>query len=785
MPMASGMDASPLSTGPDTAGAPCCSCAGDRDGERVVTETVAEILAGRLDMDATLGAIAAAAQRALGSDRATCFVHDGEDVSIVAVHTTETDPAARAFLEGSVGLPFLRLPICRLLVEQDDPLLLVEDIHDEERIPPALAARLGSGAFVGVRLQHPTIPGDDGPALLGTLFMSFREPRAIPAAAVAAIRSLGGLAALAIANARLHASVLRSLASAEERAAVDPLTGLANHRTFHETLRARVREARGSGAPLGLVLFDLDHFKQVNDTHGHHAGDRVLRAVADRLGQAGREGDLIARIGGEEFGWILPGADASRALAAAERARALIAEGVEGIGRLSASAGVCDLASAATADELFELADGALYWAKAHGRDVAVRYSPDVVTDLSAEGRARRLERVRAMAGLRALARAVDAKDPCTRRHSERVAHLAVQLATAAGWAPVRAARLHEAGLLHDVGKIGVPDAVLFKPGRLTADEYALVKEHAALGANIAAEVLDDEQVDWIRHHHERWDGRGYPDGLAGADVPEGARILALADAWDVMTSLRSYSSPLAPAAALAECREHAGGQFAPDAVAALERLVQAGAISGADAQDAPAPSPAGRPDPAAGAFAAACRGALEELHAAMGWQQAFVTRVCGGELEVLAVSGRGPVEAGMVLPFVETPCRRWLDGHASPAHGRLSAPGSGYEDVARRHGVEAYSGHPIVLPGGALFGTLCVVDVRPREISGPARRLGDALARMLALDAGRESVATALGRARVGLAEGAGRDRDPAWTRPRARPARPGQAATGSSPPG
>jgi diguanylate cyclase (GGDEF)-like protein/putative nucleotidyltransferase with HDIG domain len=617
MPMPTGMDASPSSAGARPAAGPRCSCAGDGAGERIVTETVAQILAGRLDMDATLGAIAAAARRALGSDRASCFVHDGEDVGIVAVHTTETDPAARAFLEGCVGLPFLRLPICRLLVEQEDPLLVVEDIRAEERVPPKLAARLGSGALVGVRLQHPTIVGDDGPALLGTLFMSFREPRAIPASSVAAVRSLGGLAALAIANARLHASVLRSLASAEERAAVDPLTGLANHRTFHEALRARVREARRSGASLGLVLLDLDHFKQVNDTHGHHAGDRVLREVARRLGQAAREGDLIARIGGEEFGWILPGADAVQALAAAERARSLIAEGLEGIGRLSASAGVCELACAATADELFELADGALYWAKAHGRDVAIPYSPEVVTDLSAEGRAQRLERVRAMAGLRALARAVDAKDPSTRRHSERVAHLAVQLATAAGWAPVRAARLHEAGLLHDVGKIGVPDAVLFKPGRLDADEYAQVKEHAVLGANIAAEVLDDEQVDWIRHHHERWDGRGYPDGLAGSDTAEGARILALADAWDVMTSRRGYSAPLAPAAAMAECRAHAGSQFAPDAVAALERLVRAGAIAGAGARDVPDPSPADGPDP--GALAAACREALEELHAATG----------------------------------------------------------------------------------------------------------------------------------------------------------------------
>ena len=142
---------------------------------------------------------------------------------------------------------------------------------------------------------------------------------------------------------------------------------------------------------------------------------------------------MIARIGGEEFGWILRGTDGSGALVAAERAREAISAEMETIGMLTASAGICDLAAARDANELFELADGALYWAKAHGRDVAIRYAPDVVTDLSAEERAERLERVRALAGLRALARAVDAKDHSTRRHSERVAHVAVQLATAAG----------------------------------------------------------------------------------------------------------------------------------------------------------------------------------------------------------------------------------------------------------------------------------------------------------------------------------------------------------------
>ena len=210
-------------------------------------------------------------------------------------------------------------------------------------------------------------------------------------------------------------------------------------------------------------------------------------------------------------------------------------------GTVTSSAGVCDLAQAGTAEELLRKADGALYWAKVHGRDVTYGFSPEVVEVLSAQERADQLERMGALSAMRALARAIDAKDPSTRSHSERVARTVELLALTAGWTPQRAALLREAALVHDVGKIGVPDAILLKPMSLTREEYDLVKSHAALGADIAAEVLSPDQVVWIRHHHERWDGRGYPDGIAGERIPQGARLLAVADAWDAMTSARPY----------------------------------------------------------------------------------------------------------------------------------------------------------------------------------------------------------------------------------------------------
>jgi HD-GYP domain-containing protein (c-di-GMP phosphodiesterase class II) len=188
---------------------------------------------------------------------------------------------------------------------------------------------------------------------------------------------------------------------------------------------------------------------------------------------------------------------------------------------------------------------------------------------------ARRLERSQALLPIRALLRAIEAKDPSTREHSERVAALARSLAVSLDWSPERVALLEEAALVHDVGKIGIPDAILRKPGRLDNEEYERVKQHAALGADITTDLLTAEQVAWVRGHHERPDGRGYPDGLRSGDIPGGAAILALADAFDVMTMPRPYGRPRDIEDAVAECAELAGRQFATEPVRALVALAE------------------------------------------------------------------------------------------------------------------------------------------------------------------------------------------------------------------
>jgi diguanylate cyclase (GGDEF)-like protein/PAS domain S-box-containing protein len=398
---------------------------------------------------------------------------------------------------------------------------------------------------------------------------------ALPAGAELRLARFAELVGLTVANAHARARLAA-------QAATDPLTGLANHRTFHERLDTEVAAALERDMQLSLVVFDLDHFKDVNDAFGHQVGDGVLSEAARRIAREARFGELVARIGGEEFAWILPGSDGINAWAAAERVRrAMTARPFEGVGELSVSAGVCDLSQAdGSAPMLLRLADGALYWAKANGRDQTVSYAPEVVEELSVEQRATRLANARAVTALRALARAVDAKDPGTARHSERVAAMAVRIAHALGWTGERLAALSEAALLHDVGKIGVPDAVLFKPGRLTPVELDTIRVHAALSAEIVSDVLGEEQVSWVRAHHERWEGDGYPDGLAGEEIPEGARILAVADAWDAMTSIRVYGEPRTQPEALAEFARSAGTQFAPEVVQVLERLWTAGDVT-------------------------------------------------------------------------------------------------------------------------------------------------------------------------------------------------------------
>ncbi len=418
------------------------------------------------------------------------------------------------------------------------------------------------------------VPIYAGGRLWGGLLTTSLDPSAYTGDDARRQIELSELAGQAIGNFEAHEQLVRQASS-------DPLTGLVNHRTFHETMKDAVARAQASGGVLSLALLDIDDFRVVNEMRGHRAGDHLLTSAAGALRAFVRPGDLLARVGGDEFALLLLRVDAMTALSTVERARAAVTAALrtsEGA-VVTASAGICDLAMAGGGERLFELADGALYWSKVHGRNRSCVFDPAVVQELSAADRAKRLERTRALVGISALARAIDAKDPATRRHSERVAALATRLAGVAGWAAAPVARLQEAALVHDVGKIGVPDAILLKPGTLSRAEYEQMKRHAAVGAEMLQGVLTMEQVSWVRGHHERPDGRGYPDGLTAEQIDDGAALLAQADAFEAIVTRRVYSPARTVADAVAECVSLAGGQFMPVAVEALQALFATGAL--------------------------------------------------------------------------------------------------------------------------------------------------------------------------------------------------------------
>lgn len=365
-----------------------------------------------------------------------------------------------------------------------------------------------------------------------------------------------------------------------ERASTDPLTGLANHRTFHERLSEEVTRAARHRRPLSVAMIDIDGFKGINDAIGHVAGDMVLATVASRILEVMRTEAIVARLGGDEIGVILPECDIETACAVLERARRVVsAKPIGAAGHVRISAGVCDNSEGSNPEGLRECADAALYWVKAHGRDQVIAYSPEVVQELSEDERAARVARSQAAVGIRALARAIDAKDPATAKHSEQVASVACAMARERGWDEERVMRLHDVALVHDVGKLAISDEILSRSKPLTPEQFEQVKRHAELSAQIAAEMLDAEQLQWIRWHHERADGSGYPDGLTAMEVPEGAKLLALADAFDTMISGRAYSPARSVDEAVTECLSQAGKQFAPEAVAALIAVHESGAL--------------------------------------------------------------------------------------------------------------------------------------------------------------------------------------------------------------
>jgi diguanylate cyclase (GGDEF)-like protein len=375
-------------------------------------------------------------------------------------------------------------------------------------------------------------------------------------------------------------------------ATVDPLTGIANRQTVLDRVDEEQERAARYRHPLSVIMLDLDHFKRLNDSHGHVAGDRVLRRVGALLAANVRATDTAGRIGGEEFLVVLPETDADTAAAVAEKLRRIVAGtpvelGDREVVTVTLSAGVAGgHGEVLKPDVLVRDADAALYSAKALGRDQvyvfretgddgSIRRAP-----IAAEARCRALGvgRGAMAAAQQVLLLTLSGRPTWAGRPSSLIAEASEALARAIDLPAGELERIRTASLLHDLGKLAIPEEILSKPGDLGAAEWRVVTEHPKIGQVVleqAGALRDAATI--VLHHHEWFDGRGYPHGLAGTEIPIGARIVAVVDAYEAMIAGRPYRAAISHEAALDELRRQAGVQFDPELVRVFADVFAAG----------------------------------------------------------------------------------------------------------------------------------------------------------------------------------------------------------------
>jgi len=448
--------------------------------------------------------------------------------------------------------------IAKRVIEQNEPIVL-QTRADLDKTPHRYLHQddksLRSVAMAPLRL---------GDKCIGVMTAQSYKDGAYDDSSIRLLTAIGEQMALAVQNAQLFRE-------ARNRADRDPLTNVYHHRYLKTRLEEELGRARGSSESVAVIMLDLDNFKLVNDTYGHLVGDEALRVVTAVLHKACRGTDIIGRYGGDEFMIVLPDTSADQAVNVAERIEAELAAQQLAPGEAEPIPLHCSIGIAtnprdgATAAELIAKADAALYQSKRQGLPMS-RLQRVGNTQLRLEGD---------FSPVSELLAALLARDPATRSHLEHVNRLASGFATALGLSTAERETLLLASVLHDIGKIAIPDSVLRKPGKLTADERALVRRHPVLGAMLIEHIpgFSDAAVA-VRHHHERFDGQGYPYGLIGSAIPLSARIVTLLDAFSAMTIDRPYHKGRSVEEAVAELRRCAGTQFCPSMVEAFAAMM-------------------------------------------------------------------------------------------------------------------------------------------------------------------------------------------------------------------
>jgi len=373
----------------------------------------------------------------------------------------------------------------------------------------------------------------------------------------------------------------------------DALTGVGSRRLLEQKLEAECYRSIRYKCPFSVAIIDLDNFKTVNDVLGHATGDDALRELAACMTAEKRTPDVLARYGGDEFVILMPETTADDAVTLLERIREKVqqinlAENIS----MTISCGIsrCLPDQDDSFSDVIRRADLALYAAKSAGRNCVKVWDNSMTKalgtgDIEIEKIKNLKRRIAGMSqqaertfieSIWGLVQALEAKDPYAKRHSENVMYYAVAIGRTMNVGPIALEVIRRAAMIHDIGRIGIPDAILFKPSKLTPHEHNIIEQHPL----IAVRILDkmsflEQEISIVRGHHEKWNGQGYPDGIAGTSIPLGARILAVADAFDALTSNRSYHASRTSAEAVRILVDSAGYDFDPDVVTAMVSWIE------------------------------------------------------------------------------------------------------------------------------------------------------------------------------------------------------------------
>ncbi|WP_409252391.1 diguanylate cyclase [Bacillus sp. SCS-153A] len=350
-----------------------------------------------------------------------------------------------------------------------------------------------------------------------------------------------------------------------QKSVTDSLTGIYNSAYFKQKLSEVMKDAAHYNQSMALLFCDIDNFKKLNDHEGHLYGDEVLKQISKVILNHVRTHDIVCRYGGEEFVIIMPNTDAATAKSIAEEVRHMVAiNGHQSIlTPITISIGIAVFPQDADEENIVHIADQAMYTAKSLGKNRVVA-AQDLPSHKKQDYQRKIDDQKWILDTIISLTKAVELKDSYTHSHSEMVSKYAGTVASSMGLTDEEVKKISIAGLLHDVGKIGVPDHILNKEGRLTEEEYEIMKTHPVLGYNILACVDElEDTLPYVLYHHERPDGKGYPQGLRSDEIPLGARIIGVVDAFHSMTSERPYrKNPLSLELALEQLRKGQGTQF-------------------------------------------------------------------------------------------------------------------------------------------------------------------------------------------------------------------------------